>query len=79
MDDVNVKAMLEFIIPRLVRLIAKKQDILEKEALALIYRSELYSQMEREETKLWHLSVPTLYELWLQEQQEGTITYPEEA
>ena len=56
-----------------------RQDILEKEALTLLYRSELYSQMEREETKLWHLSVPTLYELWLQEQQEGTITYPEEA
>ena len=79
MGDVNVNAMLEFIIPRLVWLIAKKQDILEKEALTLLYRSELYSQMEREETKLWHLSVPTLYELWLQEQQEGTITYPEEA
>ena len=79
MGDVNVNAMLEFIIPRLVRLSAKKQDILEKEALTLLYRSELYSQMEREETKLWHLSVPTLYELWLQEQQEGTITYPEEA
>ena len=79
MGDVNVNAMLEFIIPRLVRLIAKKQDILEKEALTLLYRSELYSQMEREETKLWHLSVPTLFELWMEEMRTGNIIYPEEA
>ena len=49
-----------------------------KEALTRLYASELYRQLEREETKLWHLSIPTLYEMWLEEKESGHITYPEE-
>lgn len=41
--------------------------------------STFYRQLEREETKLWHLSVLTLYDLWLEEKETGKITYPEEA
>jgi len=46
--------------------------------LTRLYASELYRQLEREETKLWHLSIPTLYEMWLEEKESGHITYPEE-
>lgn len=79
MSEVSIKAMLEFIIPRLIRMIMEKQNLTEKEALTSLYTSELYRQLEREETKLWHLSVPTLYDLWLEERETGKITYPEEA
>ena len=79
MSEVSIKAMLEFIVPRLVRMIMKQQDMTEKEALTAFYASELYRQLERDETKLWHLSVPTLYDLWLEERETGKITYPEEA
>ena len=79
MSEVSIKAMLEFIVPRLVRTIMEKKDLTEKEALSELYTSDLYRQLEREETKLWHLSVPTLYELWLEERETGKITYPEEA
>lgn len=79
MAETNIKAMLEFIIPRLVRMLMEKQSLTEKEALTQLYRSELYRQLEREETKLWHLSVPTLYALWAEEKETGHITYPEEA
>jgi len=79
MSDVSIKAMLEFIVPRLVRMIMEKQDLTEKAALTTLYSSDLYRQLEREETKLWHLSVPTLYDLWMEEQETGKITYPEEA
>ncbi len=79
MEEVNIKAMLEFIIPRLVLMLMEKQSLTEKEALTKLYGSELYRQLEREETKLWHLSVPTLYNLWLEEKESGHITYPEEA
>lgn len=61
-----------------IRTMMKKQNITEKEALTALYGSELYRQLEREETKLWHLSVPTLYNLWLEEKETGEITYPEE-
>lgn len=65
MSKTSIKAMLEFIVPRLVRMLMEKQSLTEKEALTQLYSSELYRQLEREETKLWHLSVPTLYDLWL--------------
>ena len=79
MSETSIKAMLEFILPRLIRMLMEKQSLTEKEALTQLYRSELYRQLEREETKLWHLSVPTLYDLWGEEKETGHITYPEEA
>lgn len=79
MSEVSIKAMLELIIPRLARMIMEKQVLNEKEALTQLYNSELYRQLEREETKLWHLSVLSLYELWFEEKETGMITYPEEA
>ncbi len=79
MSEENIKAMLEFIIPRLIRMIMEKRELTEDEAFTQLYTSELYRQLEREETKLWHLSVPTLYGLWLEEKEKGHIDYPEEA
>lgn len=79
MSEVSIKAMLELIVPRLVKKIIETQNITEKEALTALYASELYRQLEREETKLWHLSVPTLFDLWLEEKKTGSITYPKEA
>jgi hypothetical protein len=79
MSETSIKAMLEFIIPRLIRMLMEKHSMTEKEALIQLYSSELYRQLEREDTKLWHLSVLTLYDLWLEEKETGHITYPEEA
>lgn len=75
----EIKAMLEFIIPRLVKTIMENMGITEKEALTLLYSSKLYEQLDNDKTKLWHLSVPTLYEMFREEQETGKITYPEEA
>ena len=77
MSEKGIKGMLELIVPRLLRMIMEKQSLTEKEALTRLYASELYRQLEREETKLWHLSIPTLYEMWLEEKERGHITYPE--
>lgn len=79
MSETNMKGMLEFIVPRLIRMIMEKQSLSEKEALTQLYSSELYRKLDMEETKLWHLSVPTLYDLWLEEKENGHISYPEEA
>lgn len=78
MSEKRIKGMLELIVPRLLRMIMEKQSLTEKEALTQLYASELYRQLEREETNLWHLSLPTLYEMWLEEKEHGHITYPEE-
>ena len=73
------KAMLEYIVPRLIKTIIEYMGMSEKDALTLLYSSKLYEKLDREETKLWHLSVPTLYEMFKEEQETGQITYPEEA
>ena len=78
MSEKGIKGMLELIVPRLLRMIMEKQSLTEKEALTRLYASELYRQLEREEMKLWHLSIPTLYEMWLEEKESGHITYPED-
>jgi len=73
------KAMLEFILPRLIKKIMENNDIRENDVFTLLYSSKLYEKLDKEETKLWHLSVPTLYEMFKEEQDTGSITYPEEA
>lgn len=79
MNEADLRGILLLIIPRLVDMICKKQNLSEKEALSELYSSTLYAQLCRDETKLWHLSVPTLYSLWLSEKETGKIDYPEEA
>ena len=71
--------MLQLIIPRLIKTIMDNMGLTENDALTLLYSSKLYEQLEREETKLWHLSVLALYDLFREEQETGKITYPEEA
>jgi len=75
----EIKAMLELIVPRLIKIIIENMNITEKEALTLLYSSRLYDQLDKEKTKLWHLSIPTLFEMFCEEQETGQITYPEEA
>ena len=73
------EVILQVIVSRLVQMIAKEKNVSDKEALNDLYSSKLYEKLEQEETKLWHLSVPTLYSLFIDEIETGKITFPEEA
>lgn len=73
------QAVLQIIISRLAQMIAKEMNISDKKALNLLYLSKLYEKLEKEETKVWHLSVSTLFSLFIEEQETGKITFPEEA
>ena len=73
------QAVLQVIVSRLAQLIAKEINISHKDALERLYSSKLYEKLEQEETKVWHLSVPTLYSLFVEEQETGKIKFPEEA
>lgn len=72
------QAVLQVIVSRFVQMIAKEMNISDKDALSLFYSSKLYEKLEQEETKVWHLSVPTLFSLFVEEQETGNITFPEE-
>jgi len=49
----------------------------EDSAMEKMYSSLLYSALEQEETKVWHYSVPKLYELWVNETKTGRLVLPE--
>jgi len=79
MSDLQFKATLEMLIPLVIKEIMKSRNIGEQEAFELLYSSFLYSKMELESTKLWHLSQITLANLLNEELETGTISFPEEA
>ena len=79
MSDAQFKATLEMLIPLVIREIMKSRNINEQEAFELLYSSFLYSKLEIESTKLWHLSQLTLANLLNEEIETGNIIFPEEA
>ena len=79
MIDTQFKSTLEMLIPLIIKEIMKSRNISEKEAFEILYSSFLYSKLEIESTKLWHLSQLTLANLLNEEIETGTIIFPEEA
>ena len=70
-------AMMPYISADLVALIAEKQNISHPEAIKKLYTSKLYATLEKEETKVWQYSTQMLYSLLEQEEQTGTIDFPD--
>ena len=70
-------AIMPFISADLVEMIAQKEGISENQAIAKLYKSKLYSILEREETKLWQYSTEMLYSLFVQEERTGNIEFPD--
>jgi hypothetical protein len=79
MTNLQFKATLEMLVPLIVKEIIKNRNVSEQEAFELLYSSFLYSKLEVESTKLWHLSQLTLANLLNEELETGNITFPREA
>lgn len=77
MSQEQFVAMMPYICADLVKTIVQKQNISEEAAICKLYASQLYSVLEREETKLWQYSTQMLYSLLEQEEQIGTIRFPD--
>jgi hypothetical protein len=71
-------AMLWLLIPQIIQLLIDKKHLGNSEAVKVLYNSEIYDKLSQEETKLWHLSALTLYNLLDEELTTGHINYPEE-
>ena len=78
MSDPQFKATLEMLIPLIIKEIIKSRNVSEQEAFELLYSSLLYSVLEVESTKLWHLSQLTLANLLKEELETEKITLPRE-
>jgi hypothetical protein len=79
MSPEKLSSLLAILNPAIVQMVMESRGITNIEATRMLYDSSLYAMMENEESKLWHLSPLTLYELLQEELETGTINYPEEA
>lgn len=71
--------MLMLLVPQVIRLIIESYPYDEVTAAKEFYDSKVYSFLEQEDTKLWHLSALTLFHMFDEEKKTGTFTFPEEA
>ena len=78
-EQIQFTATLQLIIPQVVDRMVKEYGLDASAAVGALYRSQLYADLERESSKLWHLSPLALAELWHNEVTTGHIQYPEEA
>ena len=74
MDKKKYESMLILIVPAVVKLITENYSWDEIEA-----SNKVFECLEREETKLWHLSPLTLFNMFDEEQKTGSFVFPEEA
>ena len=70
-------AVLQTISIGLISKMIDETDLDEDILIEKLYSSELYSVLEIEETKVWHYSVPKLYEIWGKEMKTGQLVLPE--
>lgn len=76
--DEKFSAMLSVIlVPQIIDIIIKKEKMIEDKALVCFYISKTYKLLSNEESKLWHYSPLTLYEIWKNEYKTGELTLPE--
>lgn len=66
------------IIPQTISLIAENEGIDEMDAMNKFYRSKVYAYLSIEETKVWHFSPLTIYNMWKHENETGEVLFPEE-
>ena len=78
MEQKKFEAMLVLIVPQVIGMIVKNYATDELTATRTFYNSKVYSLLEQEDTKLWHLSPLTLFNMYDEERKTGNITFPEE-
>ena len=77
MELQQFEMVLQVISTGLIAKIISETGLVEDIAIEKLYSSALYAALEKEETKVWHYSVPKLYELWSNEMKSGLLTLPE--
>lgn len=78
MEQKKFEAVLVLLVPQIVHLIAENHAYDEVTAAKEFYESKVYELLEQEDTKLWHLSPLTLFNMFSEEKKTGTFELPEE-
>ena len=74
----NLYTLLTYITPGIIHMLSNARSITPEAAAIILYNSKLYSLLEDEKTKLWHLGYPLLYDMLEEELTTGDIIFPEE-
>ncbi len=77
METSQFELVLQTISAGLVAKIISEKQLEEDAAVDKLYSSALYAALEQEKTKVWHYSVPMLYDLWDEECKSGELILPE--
>lgn len=78
MADKKFEAIMTLLVPQVVQLICEKSHLDEMTATREFYESEVYSLLEEEDTKFWHFSSLTLFNMYNEEKNIGNFEIPEE-
>ncbi len=76
MSKEQFENLLSTIVTTTVSLIMKKNNRSEEKALYRFVTSKVYSFLEREETKVWHLSARLLAALF-EDERSGNLVWPQ--
>ena len=79
MEKKKFEAMLVLLVPQVIHLITENYPYDEVTASKEFYESKVYSLLEQEDTKLWHFSPLTLFNMFDEERTTGDFQMPEEA
>lgn len=77
MDKSKFEAVFPIISADLVEKICIELNLSDENAITKLYSSHLYEVLEKEETKLWQYSTEKLFEMFLEEINNGKITFPQ--
>ncbi len=66
------------LIPEVVALIVDKDGLDDLSAVNEFYSSKTYDLLTVEETKMWHYSPLTIYNIYKYEKENGEVVFPEE-
>ena len=78
MADKKFEAILTLLVPQGINLICENYPLDEMTASREFYESKVYSLLEQEDTKLWHFSPLTLFNMFDEEKRTGDFQMPEE-
>lgn len=78
MGEEKFGAVMGVLVPQVIRLITENYSYDEMTAANEFYASNLYALLEQEDTKLWHFSPLTLFNMFDEEKKTGSFEIPEE-
>lgn len=78
MRDLKFEAILPLIVTPVIQLICDNYHLDEITAAKDFYESEVYALLEKEETKVWHFSPLTLFNMYDEERKNGSFVIPED-